>query len=249
MKKLYVAIVLATLTLGTSFAQNTFIISTPLVGNADLVTPAGTDVTGDTAEYFNSGLINLITAPLIIVNPTASSITVKIRRTQLSLISGSSNYFCWDLCYSPATSVSSGTVTIAAGDTATVFYADYDPQGNGGTSYIKYKFFNATDSTQYSSATIKYTSGTIGIEDEEVSLSKVYPNPATDFIIFDYNVGTSDGTITIADLTGKIVKTIVVGAGTNKQTINLDGLTNGVYIYAFHVNGKAIATKKFIIKK
>jgi hypothetical protein len=249
MKKLYLGILLATFTLGSSFAQNTFIISTPLVGNADLVTPTGTDVTGDTAEYFNSGLINLITAPLMIINPTGSQISVKIRRTQLSIISGSSNYFCWDLCYSPTTSVSSGTVTIPANDTVHVFYADYDPQGNGGTSYIRYKFFNTVDSTEFSEATVKYTSGTIGIEDEEVVLSKVYPNPASEFICFDYNIGNNEGTLTVADMTGKIVRTMNISANTNKQTINLDGLTSGIYIYAFHVNGKAISTKKFIIKK
>ena len=248
MKKVYLLVIIAIY--GTLvFSQSAFTIITPVNPTADLVTPTDTDVTSDTAEYFNSSPSSTIVAPLLVINNSGLTIDVKVRRTVLSVVPGSVNFFCWDLCYAPGTSVSGGTVSIAAGDTAFLFYADYNPSGNSGTSYIKYKFYNNVDSTEFASATIKYTSGTVGIEDEEMGVTNVYPNPASQYINFDYSIGSNKSSISIADITGKIVRNINLQENSSKQVIGLDGLTDGIYIYTFYVNGKAISTKKFIIKK
>src|SRR5687768_16780888 len=246
MKKLYIAFLLVSLS-GISFAQSTFIISTKLTPVADMVTAQGTDVTGDTVEFFNSDEYSLITAPLMVVNPNGTTKTIRVRRTILSVISGSSNYFCWDLCYSPGVSVS-GTLPVAANDTnVSNFYADYDPLGNSGTTYINYKFYNDGDTTEFASTTVKFTSGTVGIEDQELIISNVYPNPASDFINFDYILGNHKGKITIADMTGKTVRSAILPEGSTKHSFSLEGLTEGIYIYTFYGDNKAISTRKFII--
>ena len=251
MKKFYSVALLALLSCGLAFGQNAFIISTPITATADLVTPLGTDVTSDTAVYFNSDATNTLTGSLMVINPSGTAKAVKVRRTQLSVVSGSDNFFCWDLCYTSIVSVSGGTVNIPANDTVFVFYGDYEPNGYVGTTYINYKFYNNADTTQFASATIQYGSGLSGIEDQSVAtISNVYPNPASQYITFDYSLGNStNGSITIADITGKIVRSANLNDNTAKQVINLDGLNDGIYIYTFYSSGKAISTKRFIIKK
>jgi hypothetical protein len=248
MKKLYVSI-LAVCVSGLSFAQNAFTISTPLTATNDLVTPLATNVTGDTAEFFNADQFSSIIGPLVIVNPAGTGKDVKVRRTQLSVVPGSSNFFCWDLCYTSIVSVSGGTVNIAANDSVFVFYADYDPAGNSGSTYVNYKFYNNSDTTQFASVTVKFTSGTVSIEEEAAVIANVYPNPASQLINFDYTLGNHQGSISISDLTGKVVKSVNLPENSAKHVISLDGLTDGIYIYTFYSDGKAISTKKFIIKK
>lgn len=248
MKHIYLFILL-TVTAGSTFAQNAYTISTKLVAVADMVTPTNTDVTEDTVEFFNADEYSTIVAPLIVINNSGITKAVKVRRTPLNVVSGSSNFFCWDLCYTPAVSVSGGTVSIPPNDTVFLFYGDYNPNGYSGTSYINYKFFNGSDTTEFASVTVKFTSGTVGVAEEKVAISNVYPNPATTQITFDYVVGQEEGNIVITDLTGKVVRTSILPANSTKHVIDLNGLNDGVYIYSFYSKNKAITTKKFLINK
>lgn len=248
MKNIYLFFLLS-ISAGLTYAQNDYTISTKLVSVADMVTPINTVVTGDTAEFFNADEYSPIFAPLLVINSGVSSASIKVRRTPLSVVAGSINFFCWDLCYAPATNQSVGTITIIPGDTVALFYADYNPNGNIGTSYVNYKFFNDADTTEFSSVTVKYTSGTVGVEEEKVAISNVYPNPASTQITFDYVVGHEEGNIVITDLTGKVVRTSILPAYSTKHVIDLNGLNEGVYIYSFYSKNKAIATKKFIVRK
>src|SRR5688572_6200810 len=199
MKKLYLGIL--SISLGIFVHGQSFIITTPSTATANLVTPLNTDVTGDTSIYYNASPVVDLVGKLYVINNTGSNKTIKVRRTILFAETGTVNQFCWGgLCYSPSTNVSTFTEVIAAGDTNKIgFYADYFPNGMAGITYVKYKFYNDNDTTEFSETTIRYASGTTGIEDEEIVLSKVYPNPAQEFISFDYNIGTNDAVITIAD--------------------------------------------------
>jgi hypothetical protein len=248
MKKLYLGILMIAIG-GISFGQNAFIIRTPIAPNSDMVTANDIIVTNDTVVYFNADEYADVSGGLFqVINPSGSSMDVKVRRTTLTTIPGAANFFCWDLCFTPPVSVS-GNVTIASGDTAKVFTPDYQPQGSSGTTFVKYKFYNSADTTQYSTLIVKFVSGTVGIEDEELTISNVYPNPANLFINFDYTLGNHRGKITIADMTGKIVRTAILPENSTKQVIGLEGLTEGIYIYTFYGDNKAISAKKFIINK
>lgn len=248
MKQIYLFILLV-ITAGSTFAQGAYTISTKLVAVADMVTPTNTDVTEDTVEFFNADEYTTIFAPLLVINSGTGSDSVKVKRTVLSVVPGTTNFFCWDLCYSAGTSQSIGTVTIAATDTVTVFSADYNPAGNVGTSYINYKFYNDDDTTEFANVIVKFTSGIVGIEEQQAAISNAYPNPASSQITFDYVVGQNEGNIIITDLTGKVVRTSILPANSTKHVVDLNGLTEGIYIYSFYSKNKAIATKKFLINK
>ena len=73
----------------------------------------------------------------------------------------------------------------------------------------------------------------------------VYPNPASDVINVTLNKEVT-ATITVVDVTGKVVKTSTInGASTS---INTAGLSNGVY-YVNITDGTSVSTEKVVIKK
>ncbi len=73
----------------------------------------------------------------------------------------------------------------------------------------------------------------------------VYPNPASDVINVTLNKEVT-ATITVVDVTGKVVKTTTInGVSTS---INTAGLSNGVY-YVNITDGTSVSTEKVVIKK
>jgi hypothetical protein len=73
----------------------------------------------------------------------------------------------------------------------------------------------------------------------------VYPNPASEVI----NINSSkmlNATISVTDLTGKVVKTSTINGLT--ASINTSGLNNGIY-YVTITNGNSTSTQKVVITK
>jgi hypothetical protein len=82
-------------------------------------------------------------------------------------------------------------------------------------------------------------------------VSQNQPNPASsETVAFLYMRDGSDITLTISDITGKVIKTENLGyhaAGNNSININSDGLTSGLYLYTVSNNQYSI-TKKMQVK-
>lgn len=259
MKKFYLLLLM--LVTGGWISAQTFTIMTPIGGAPGLISPAGgTVVTGDTVVYCDDNLDSstIVTAKLWVVNETGSTLSTAVRRYEECLVSGSGNYFCWDICWSELVNVS-GIMTINAGDTAKYFYGDYKAKTNPGASVVRYRFYDDNNpNSAYNEVYIKYNAGDcaaiqecyVGLEEENTQeLTSVYPNPASEQITFEYSTGGYPGMITISDISGKTVRTIKVNENSTKTIIDLDGLNAGVYFYGFSINNKPISTRKFIIKK
>jgi hypothetical protein len=258
MKKLYLLVFIHVISL-TAFAQTPFKIITPVGGAPDLITASGIDVTGDTVVYCNEDLDSsiVIQGKLWVVNNSGAPINGAVRRYEECMVSGNENYFCWDICWSAAVSVS-GPMAVASGDTATFFYGDYKAKGNEGASIIRYRFFNDDNAGSYNEVYIKFHAGgsclaiadcNVGIDEEQATITSVYPNPASEQITFEYTTAGKDGVINIFDITGKVVRNFKVNSNYSKSTIDLDGLNSGIYFYTFSVDNKPVSTRKFIIKK
>ncbi len=82
-------------------------------------------------------------------------------------------------------------------------------------------------------------------------VSQNQPNPASsETVAFLYMRDGSDITLTLSDITGKVIKTENLGyhaAGNNSISINADGLTSGLYLYTVSNNQYSI-TKKMQVK-
>lgn len=83
--------------------------------------------------------------------------------------------------------------------------------------------------------------GVLGLNENNSAKFSISPNPSTDFIKVDFDGVASDYSIT--DILGKMV---VSGDLTTNNTIDINGLSNGIYILKLVVDNK-ILTKKFIV--
>jgi hypothetical protein len=82
---------------------------------------------------------------------------------------------------------------------------------------------------------------------ESVNTLRIYPNPASDRLIVDFNTTTEEyGGFDILNSTGK--KILSVAYSGRQVSIPLDNMTNGMYFIRFSNREKYI-TRKFIVKK
>ena len=82
---------------------------------------------------------------------------------------------------------------------------------------------------------------------DEISAAdfSVYPNPASEVININSNK-MLNATVSLSDLTGKVVKTSTINGLT--ASVNTSGLNNGIY-YVTITDGNSSSTQKVVITK
>jgi hypothetical protein len=134
MKKILLSLFCLTLFAG-AFAQSFSVQDTSGVN-----IPAG-------STFAVSGLPSdeTITARVDLKNNSDASKDVKVKKTIISVLPNTMNYFCWGVCYGPDTYISPFAQPVAAGAVSDQFYGDYGPLGVVGNATIMYTFFDANN--------------------------------------------------------------------------------------------------------
>jgi hypothetical protein len=104
----------------------------------------------------------------------------------------------------------------------------------------------------YEAAAKANVSMQVGIEEVASAADfRVYPNPATDRVTFDYTLASSENVvIEMVDMVGNIVKVQNLGnmsAGANQSQITLDGIAAGIYMVNFKA-GNSVSVSKLTVK-
>jgi len=89
----------------------------------------------------------------------------------------------------------------------------------------------------------KYNGTILGVDDLKISSNdflKLYPNPAKNFMSFDVLVGENI-TVTILDVLGNVV--LKEGYSASNNTINVSGLSNGIYTIALQTSKQSYVAK------
>ena len=86
------------------------------------------------------------------------------------------------------------------------------------------------------------------VQENDIPSVSVYPNPTKDIINIKWNARINNGTITIFDLQGRLLKTENINSNSNQYQLNLSDLPNGIYILEvnsmnFKYNQKIKVTK------
>ncbi|MGC9341874.1 MAG: putative Ig domain-containing protein, partial [Bacteroidales bacterium] len=87
----------------------------------------------------------------------------------------------------------------------------------------------------------------ISVPDFGAFSGKMYPNPSSDFVIFEMR-NENSCQLEITDITGKIVVSKKVEANTDKVQIDLSEVEDGVYIYRMF-DGKQQQTGRLVVNK
>jgi hypothetical protein len=198
----------------------------------------------------------VLTATFPIMNTGTQAADVKVARKVISEVIGSENNFCWGInCYNPLISVSPDMQTIAANTSNSSFIADYTPNGYSGITTIRYSFFKVNGSSPDSvHTTIQFRAtsplGTKKDMDTNAILDAAFPNPANAFTKIPYNLpaGTKNAKLRLMNAIGGLVSEVNLDKQGLPVIIVTDNLPAGIYFYNLQVDGRAVSTKKLIVK-
>ena len=184
-------------------------------------------------------------------NLSDADMDVVVEREEVSVPEGSVNYFCWGLCFSPTISVS-GPVTMAPGEVsgegALGFH--YLPMESTVSASIRYYAYNPRDENSRISIVIVFNSGESVSERTFANLGHAYPNPASSEVRFNYELSACDhASVSVYNLLGQEVKSMNLTGLLGQAVFSVADLKEGIYFCNLIVNGQALKTEKFIVKK
>ncbi len=180
--------------------------------------------------------------------------------TVLSLTPGQMVYFCLGVCYPPRTDnfemPDNDAVTLDPGEETTglkFFDVALIPYGIEGSASVKMTFFvlgSPSDSIEY---TVVFNSVTSVAENRDVPklFAEPEPNPASDYILFNYNLSenANNANIEIYNFAGSLIDRIPINSSVNGIKYNTMHLPCGGYYSVLNTGGKEKAAKSFIISR
>jgi hypothetical protein len=185
-------------------------------------------------------------------NSATGSISSKFRKEEIAMAPGSSSSICYaGNCFasgvyiSPCKTDISGATEIATCDFT--FGNTYAP------STVRYTIYNCSNGNDSASFLIHYNSSPAGIQvlSQGIFFSDPFPNPTSGILNIPYQEAglPLNSQILIHDVLGNLVKSVDVSESAGNIRLDVSDLRCGMYFYTLHLNGNAIAIKKFIVKK
>ncbi len=236
----------------------TIILATISFANAqDFTLSQHGTVLGDTvtADSINVGAQEMIIEAAF-NNNTNETVNIKVLRNIIYMMEGDATYFCWGACFGDTTNLSPGPVTV--GPNSSTGEMDFSGHykyvgGVHGIALVEYKFFNADNPDQHVTIVVKYDNSIDGIDEtilNNVSVSDIYPNPASDYVTVDYDfpAEVDVANIKIVNVLGSVVKEEQLETNNNKVKINISDLKDGIYFYSIFLNEEIYNTKKLIVR-
>jgi hypothetical protein len=241
MKKTVLFLILALTTFYIGHAQSLSLAdSTGPIANNSTITRPGHVNDSEIVSYF------------FVKNNTSAAVSVRVKKVEVNLVTGTSNSFCWGLCFGPNVYLSPDPLVINAHATDSAdFSGHYSPLGNVGTSTVRYVFFNIANLSDTVCVNVAYNGLPVGIPTQTVKniLSGAYPNPANSTVNFEYSLNTENtASVVIRNLLGTVVKKADLSSSETRMSIFTGDLPEGIYFYSLDVDGKTMTTRKLIVK-
>ena len=183
-------------------------------------------------------------------NLTDQDMEVVIEKEIVQDLEGTSNTFCFGLCYGADTFVGN-PVTVAAHslntDDLSFHVSFFDLEGNmyEGEVVMKYYAYDRANPNDRISIVVRFVYDPTNVNESVVSLGHAYPNPASSNVHFNVQ-GVENASIAIYNLLGQEVLRQDVEAG--QVTISVADLNKGIYFCNLMVNGQSVSTEKLIVK-
>lgn len=190
---------------------------------------------------------------LDVQNNGSENLSVLVKKVENYVVEGSENTFCWAyLCYAPFVYISPNAVVIDAG----VIHEDdfsghYNPWGSAGEASISYVFYDENNINDSVMVNVIYTTLETGVGDNysSYSLSKAYPNPATNVVKFDYNIpGNQVASVKVYSLIGSLVGEAQMTSSQGTLSFDIGLLEEGFYFYSLFAGNEKMESGKFVVK-
>ena len=219
-------------------------------GNLILNDKYGNPMDGQTIDLWGDINTSLLKLDFDARNGGSATHVSRMKKIEVYEVPGTFNIFCWDVCYqADSILVSTGTVSLAPNATWLYGAVDYYPQGQVGTTTVRYVIWNISNPNDSSWFIVNYHITGVGFGDHISFLNTKpsYPNPSTgSFCIpIEQLVGSVDLVLTGID--GKTVHACKFVDLSDLLTIPTEEFEPGSYIYAVYFNGKLISAGRQVI--
>lgn len=185
-------------------------------------------------------------------NNTQEPMRVLIEKEIVQDLEGVMNTFCWGMCFGPDVFVSPDANEVPAGDINTdelSFHALYDADVFGDV-IVKYYAYEERTPEQRVSIVVRFRKSGVGVAENVANLGHAYPNPASSVVHFDYELSASNTvSVSVYNLLGQEVLNQNLNSLQGQVTISVADLNEGIYFCNLVVNGRAVKTEKFVVKK
>lgn len=187
-------------------------------------------------------------------NLTSQDLNVLVGKEVIDDLDGVTNYFCWGNCFGPTVMVSPNPVTVDANSVtvegALSFHAMFDEDVFGKVQ-VKYSAYDERHPEDAVTINVVFHKSGEGVHEvAAVRFGQAYPNPASSVVNFDYNVNASDrASVSVYNLLGQEVMSLPINTLQDRLSISVADLNNGIYFCNLFVNGSAVKTEKFVVKK
>ena len=185
-------------------------------------------------------------------NNTSETMKILIEKEIIQDLEGVINSFCWGMCYGPDIFVSPTAGEVAPGGVNVddlSFHALFDEE-TFGYVLIKYYAYEERNPDQRISIIVKFHKSGVGVAENVVELGHAYPNPASSMVHFNYGLSFGDNvSVSVYNLLGQEVLSQKLNSLQGVATISVADLNEGIYFCNLVVNGQALKTEKFVVKK
>ena len=185
-------------------------------------------------------------------NNTQEPMRVLIEKEVIQDLEGVMNTFCWGMCFGPDVIVSPDANEVPAGDINTdelSFHALYNEDVFGDV-IVKYYAYEERTPEQRVSIVVRFRKSGVGVAENVASFGHAYPNPASLVVHFDYELSASNTvSVSVYNLLGQEVLNQNLNSLQGQVTISVADLNEGIYFCNLVVNGRAVKTEKFVVKK
>lgn len=193
-------------------------------------------------------------------NLTDKPLEVVVEKEYVKIVDGTTNTFCWGSCLGPDGFVTR-PVTMepyaVSQDGELSFHYQVDPTYSGdeasylaGTSMLRYYAYPADNTDNKTCIEIWFAYGASSIDENKISFSHAYPNPASSMVHFNYQLpSTGNVSVSVYNLLGQEVMSQQLDAMQGQAVFSVADLTEGIYFCNLKVDGRAVKTEKFVVKK
>jgi hypothetical protein len=192
--------------------------------------------------------LGMMKAVVRVKNTGTRETEVKVRKTTISVLTGSQTTFCWGTnCYAESIEVSQYPVAIKSNALDSSFYVEYLPTGNKtGKSIYKFQFFEVMNENSYVNVIVKFIEGKLDFYDpQSVEYFNVFASGNSGLIRVSYYL-PAKSSLVVHNLAGKMVGEFPLPS--EKSTLNLPfRLSTGLYICSVIRSNKIVLSKKLAV--
>lgn len=207
------------------------------------------------AEDLNNELASV---EYFVHNNSNAPISVRAKRTNVSVLEGTISYMCFGLCYMPSADIvpipAKDPIVIPANTTLSdteLFSAHYSPLGQEGAALISYKFYNVDDENDAVTLNVEFYAGPkVGINEvDNTAKLSAYPNPTTGQIMIDYTIKEqANAALVIYNINGQQVYIQALDAAQASVNISLEDMPKGVYMYRIEAPNYQSLSRKIVLQ-